>query len=168
MPAAEMLMSGKAYQPRVLPVLAGEPVQFPNRDRILHNVFSVSGDNAFDLGLYGRGKSAAHTFEEPGLVRVFCNVHRDMVGFLWVLESPHFVNPDSEGRFTLANLPPGPGTLTVWHERAEPLELDVVIGADGKQSLSKPIELRITRPRVPSHSRKDGSAYRTRSGYTGQ
>ena len=72
----EMATVGKAYAPRVLAVPKGTEVHFPNRDRILHNVFSVSGKNRFDLDLYGAGESRSHTFDESGLVRVFCNVHR--------------------------------------------------------------------------------------------
>lgn len=161
-PRYEMATVKKTYAPRVLPVPKGTKVSFPNQDRVLHNVFSVSGANRFDLDLYGPGKSRSHTFEEPGLVRVFCNVHRDMVGFVWVLETPFFVRPDSAGRFTLDGLPKGSGTLSVWHERARTAAYEVGIG---EGVVVQDVELKITRPRLASHARKDGSSYRRRRGY---
>jgi len=158
----EMATINKSYEPRVLAVPVGAKVNFPNHDRVLHNVFSVSGRNRFDLELLGPGKSRAKTFSEPGLVRVFCNVHRDMVGFVWVLNTPYSARPDGSGRFHLAGLPPGVGTLTVWHERAKPSTFEIEAAVE---TAERDIELRITRPRLPSHARKDGTAYRKRSRY---
>ena len=158
----EMATIKKTYAPRVLPVPKGAEVSFPNQDRVLHNVFSVSGANTFDLDLYGPGKSRSYAFEEPGLVRVFCNVHRDMAGFVWVLETPFFVRPGNDGRFSLDGLPRGSGVLSVWHERARTATYEINIGDN---VVVKDVELKITRPRLPSHARKDGSSYRRRRGY---
>ncbi|TVR95029.1 MAG: hypothetical protein EA418_08855 [Wenzhouxiangellaceae bacterium] len=117
----------RQFEPRVLVVTAGTEVIFPNEDPILHNVFSTSANNAFDLGLYGRSEGKIHRFDQPGLVRVFCNVHPAMSAHIVVLDTPHFVVPDGDGRFTLSGLPPGPGRLTLWHERAEPMQLEQTI-----------------------------------------
>lgn len=46
----------------------GAEVVFPNQDPILHNVFSLTPDNDFDLGLYGRGEGRSVTFSTTGLV----------------------------------------------------------------------------------------------------
>src|SRR5262245_14472985 len=67
----EIVMLRREFVPHVLAVTAGSTVRFPNSDPILHNVFSVSGDNAFDLGLYPQGRGKTVTFRAPGLVRVF-------------------------------------------------------------------------------------------------
>src|SRR5437899_663487 len=79
-PAPAMTSEHKKFHPRLLAVPVGDAVAFPNQDPIFHNVFSVSGENRFDLGLYRRGKSKEKTFEKPGLVRVYCNIHPQMVG----------------------------------------------------------------------------------------
>lgn len=153
----------KTYTPGVLAVPRGATVDFPNRDRILHNVFSVSGDNSFDLDLMDGGESRSQRFDHPGLVRVFCNVHRDMVGYVWVLATPHWMRPGPDGTFRFDSLPAGPGKLTLWHPRAEPSTVEVDPGQGGVDMGE--FELRITRPRLPSHARKDGSNYRTRTVY---
>jgi len=151
----EMDTKGKAFRPLVLAVSRGSTVRFPNLDPILHNVFSVSGDNRFDLGLYSKGPGKAWTFNAPGVVRVFCNVHHQMVGYLLVLDTHHFAAADGEGRFTLAGLPEGGGKLTVWHPQADPWTAEIRHGAAAPLS----VRLAITRERVPPHLNKFGRAY---------
>ena len=70
-----MATKNKQFAPRVLAVPAGSGVEFPNFDSIFHNIFSVSAPNQFDLGLYKGGASKTQVFRQPGLVKVFCNVH---------------------------------------------------------------------------------------------
>ena len=86
-PFPEMRSDQKRFQPRVVAVPKSASVDFPNVDAIYHNVFSVSGSNRFDLGLYRSGASKHKEFDEPGLVRVYCNIHPQMVGFVFVVDS---------------------------------------------------------------------------------
>ena len=87
-----MTMKGKAFLPRVTVVPVGSTVDFPNEDPIFHNVFSVSGENRFDLDLYKRPKSGSWTFQAPGLVRVYCNIHPQMSGVVLVRDNAYFVH----------------------------------------------------------------------------
>lgn len=156
-PATPFVMStrNKQFEPRVLTIPKGSLVRFPNEDVILHNVFSVSGRNSFDMGLYKKGAGKEHRFDEAGLVRVFCNVHHSMVGYVWVLNTPFVATPDANGEFVLTGLPKGPGRLTVWHEQAEPRTVDVQVPrADPAMAT-----LEIVRPRIPPHLNKSGKSY---------
>ena len=157
----EMATLKKAFQPRLLVVPVGSKVRFPNQDPILHNAFSVSGGNAFDVGLYGRGQGKTVTFKEAGLVRVFCNVHQQMAAYVLVVDTPYSTAPDKKGGFSLDGLPAGPGTLSVWHERGELLSQQVTLPASTPLRLS----LAVSRPRVPRHLNKFGKAYSTDSSY---
>ncbi|HET9767025.1 MAG TPA: hypothetical protein VFS60_09260 [Thermoanaerobaculia bacterium] len=157
----EMATLKKAFQPRLLVVPVGSKVRFPNQDPILHNAFSVSGGNAFDVGLYGRGAGKTVTFKEAGLVRVFCNVHQQMAAYVLVVDTPYSTAPDKKGGFSLAGLPAGPGTLSVWHERGELLSQQVTLPATAPLRLS----LAVSKPRVPRHLNKFGKAYSTDSSY---
>ena len=154
---APLLMSTrqKQFSPRVLTVPLGSRVRFPNEDPILHNVFSVSPNNAFDLGLYRKGAGKEQRFGEPGVVRVFCNVHHDMVAYILVVATPHVASPGADGSFVLSGLPKGAGRLTVWHEQAEPWTADLQLPA------GKPVAARVevVRPRVPPHLNKTGQSY---------
>jgi len=150
----EMITQRKRFLPRVMVVPTGSTVSFPNRDPILHNVFSVSGENRFDLGLMPRGEGGSHTFGEAGVVRVFCNVHHDMVAYVVVVDTAHFGSPTRDGRFRLSDVPDGPGTLSVWHERGQVVHMRV-------DPAGPPVDLRVeaTRPLVPSHLDKTGRPY---------
>lgn len=153
----EMVTKRKAFAPRVLVVPKGSRVRFPNQDPILHNVFSVSSPNQFDLGLYKQGPGKEKRFEEPGLVRVFCNVHHDMVAYVLVLDTPHYVSPNAQGEFVLTGLPRGPGKLTVWHEQADPWTVDFELPAKAAGPVMARVE--IVRPLIPAHLNKLGQSY---------
>jgi plastocyanin len=143
----------KRFLPRVLPVTVGSTVAFPNGDPILHNVFSVSPARRFDLGLYRKGEGKSVTFDQPGLVRVYCNVHHAMIAYVAVLETPHFTMAGAEGRFTL-EVPDGPGTLTVWHERATPFARELASPTEAAD-----VRMDATIARLPSHTDKHGRPY---------
>ena len=66
----------------------GGTVEFPNEDPIFHNAFSVSGQNRFDLALYKRPKTGSQTFQHPGVVKVYCNIHPQMSAVVVVRRQP--------------------------------------------------------------------------------
>src|SRR5688500_4187000 len=87
---ATVVMKGKVFSPHVVAVPVGGTVEFPNEDPIFHNAFSVSGENRFDLALYKRPKTGAQTFEHPGVVKVYCNIHPQMCGVVVVVDYTFF------------------------------------------------------------------------------
>lgn len=103
-----------AFQPHVLVVPVGASVSFPNRDQVRHHVYSFSRAKRFDLKLYGREEQRSVVFDRPGIVALGCNIHDTMSGFIVVSASPYAVRTDAAGRAVLADVPPGPATLTVW------------------------------------------------------
>ena len=151
----EMVTRQKQFLPRVLVVPRGARVRFPNQDPILHNVFSVSPGNSFDLGLYRLGPGKEQKLDQPGLVRVFCNVHHSMVAYILVLNTPYYTQPGPDGRFNLTGLPKGPGKLTVWHEQADPWTIDVKLPQPGTVAA----RVEVVRPRIPPHLNKTGQSY---------
>jgi len=145
----------KQFVPRILPIVVGSQVKFPNQDPILHNAFSTSKDNAFDVGLYGSGEEQTVTFSHAGYVRVYCNVHHSMVGHLLGLDTPYFTHPGPDGRFKFADLPKGKGDLVIWHDRATPWHEEAVPGE------TAPVEvmLDLNQRRIPQHMNKFGKPY---------
>ena len=105
------------FRPQVLPVLVGATVDFPNDDDLFHNVFSFSRPKDFDLGRYPRGDSRAVTFDEAGIVRVYCDIHAHMNATILVLSNPYFAIPDDEGNYSIPNVPDGKYTLSIWYGR---------------------------------------------------
>jgi plastocyanin len=129
------------FLPRVVAVPAGSTVEFPNEDFIFHNVFSLSRAATFDLGRYPRGESRARTFTEPGIVKVFCQLHAHMSAIVRVFDHPFFARPDARGRFTIDGLQPGTHEIAAWHERVGEVahRLTVVEGRRTSLVLSLPM-----------------------------
>lgn len=132
----------KGFSPSVLVVPVGSTVRFPNRDSILHNVFSRTPGSSFDSGFYGPGQVKQQVFSKPGLVIVNCNVHHNMRADIVVLATPYYTRPDRNGRYKLDGLPAGGGTLVFWHPRAQAQSVQVSLPMQGavtrKLSATKP------------------------------
>jgi plastocyanin len=113
---AVMDQRNETFAPHVLAITTGTTVDFPNSDRIYHNVFSLSKGTPFDLGRYAAGRSKSVRFDRPGIVRVFCEIHSHMSAFILVFSHPFFAITDSEGRYRIDNVPPGTYNVVAWNE----------------------------------------------------
>lgn len=153
----KMASDGKRFLPHVVAIQAGETVDFPNVDRIFHNAFSVSPGNQFDLGLYRKGASKAQTFSTPGVVRVYCNIHQDMAGYVLVLPSARAVVTGGDGGFRFTDVEPGRQTMKVWHPMAG--EIDVAIDLQAGATRQWDVELDASRFRRTTHKNKHGKDY---------
>jgi len=158
----EIVITDKTYAPHVVVVPVGSTVRFPNHDPFNHNVFSVSEPNSFDLGLYGRGEAKSYTFEHPGLVRVYCNVHPRMVAYVLVMENRYYAQPGNDGSFAIENVPAGRYRLHVWHERI-PTEGVKDVSAGGGQA-DVQIALNARGYKWQPHRNKYGRNYPTNAG----
>lgn len=105
------------FRPIVLPVLVGTTVDFPNNDEIFHNVFSYSEAKEFDLGRYPKGQKRSVTFEKPGIVKVYCDIHSYMYATILVLDNPWFAVPDEDGSYRIPHVPPGRYHVSFWYGR---------------------------------------------------
>ena len=129
---SRVLQKGAMFSPHVLPILVGTTVEWPNNDDILHNVFSVSEPNHFDLGLYKNPKVERWTFEKPGRVDVFCSIHTRMSCIVLVLENPYFITTNDKGAYTIADVPPGAYKLKAWHERLPSQSREITVPEAGQ------------------------------------
>jgi plastocyanin len=122
------------FVPHVLAITTGTIVDFPNSDRIYHNVFSLSKTKPFDLGRYAAGRSKPVKFDRPGVVRVFCDIHSHMNAFVLVFSHPFFSLSDSDGRYRIDNVPPGTYNLIAWNEgvSSEPKPVTVPEGGEAE------------------------------------
>jgi len=157
----EIITENKRFKPDVLAITQGSTVKFPVEDTILHNVFSVTPGNNFDLGLYSKGTMKEHIFEQAGIVYVHCNVHHAMQADVIVLDTPHFTFADSNGNYQLTGLPKTAGKLTFWHPRGQQISVDID-GTENTNQIDNTIV--ITRPKVPKHTNKFGKSYRPTRG----
>src|SRR5205814_1795792 len=133
---------------------------FPNDDKIFHNVFSLSKAGKFDLGLYKSGSSRKVVFDRAGEIDVYCNIHPDMVATIKVLDSGYYATTDRQGRFSIEGVPPGTWSIVAWAPRSAEARGTVTVGTGG----SAPVDVRLeivegASPPPSHHARKDGTPY---------
>jgi plastocyanin len=137
------------FIPHVLPVLVGSTVQFPNNDKVDHNIFSMSRTKKFNLGSYKPGDSKAVLFDKPGIVEVRCDVHAEMAAYILVMKNPYFAVTDKKGNFQipdagylqeaglegLADVAPGNYNIKTWHEKLKTQKQAVTVPGNGDVTL---------------------------------
>lgn len=155
--ASSMSSKEKRFEPHVIAVPAGTTVRFPNVDRIFHNAFSQTPGSAFDLGLYRNGAERQVKFDAPGLVRVYCNIHAQMAGYVMVVDSGAFAVTDARGGYRIAGVPEGPRTVCVWHEMAG--ETTAVVDVPAGRPAELDVQLDATSYKPTAHRNKYGEPY---------
>src|SRR5438105_8011473 len=130
LPTKEIAQKDLTFIPSLLPVRVGTKIEFPNLDDTYNSIFSYSPVKRFDLGRYRPEERPipSEIFDKAGLVTLRCDIHEHMRGLILVLNTPHFVVTDANGRFRLGGLPAGSYTLKAW--------------IDSKTTLEKPVHLK--------------------------
>lgn len=125
------------FVPHVLPVLAGTTVDFMNSDDVLHNVFSPDKCcDKFNLGSWPKGQIKSFTFKEPGCAAtLLCNVHPEMEGHVYVVETPYYAVSAKDGSYEIKDVPPGKYTLNIWHEKLKGKEVAVEVPEKGNATV---------------------------------
>jgi plastocyanin len=156
-PAAfQIVTRNKTLVPHILAIPVGSTVAFPNDDPISHNLFSLSSNNAFDLGLYRKGAGKTQKFEKPGVVNVYCNVHPNMSAVIHVMSTPYYGFADANGRYSF-DVPPGRYRVIAWNEQGGTSETTVDVGPAGAAMAALTIDSRNFR--VSQHMNKMGKPY---------
>lgn len=112
---AEMRQQDALFAPFVLAIGAGSTVNFPNFDEFRHHVYSFSEAKRFELRLYGQDESKQIQFDTAGVVALGCNIHDNMLAYIYVSEQPIFAKTDEDGAVVFAGLTNGQYAVQVWH-----------------------------------------------------
>jgi plastocyanin len=107
------------FDPFVLIVPVGAEVSFPNLDRVMHHVYSFSPTKTFELKLYGKGQGHAVRFDKAGVAAIGCNIHDQMVAYIFVSDTPFTARTNAAGVAVLSNAPAASGRLKIWHPYAK-------------------------------------------------
>ena len=122
------------FVPQVLIAPLGVAVSFPNSDSVSHQVYSFSRPKPFQLPLYKGKIHSPIVFDQPGLVVLGCNIHDNMVGYIYVTAAHWYGLTDKEGHFMLVDTPPGKVSITIWSpliaDAAAVLTREVELSAD--------------------------------------
>ena len=118
------------FTPGALAVRTGTTVRFPNEDPYVHNVFSYA-DPRFDLGRYPEGESREVAFDEPGIVRVYCEIHEYMRAVVLVTDHSFHAVVSEDGTFRIGDVPAGEYTLSAYHPDVGSIDERVTVPEGG-------------------------------------
>jgi len=142
---ATMSQQDRQFMPFVLPVQVGTTVEFPNEDPFRHQVYSFSAAKKFELPLYGRSEVAKVVFDKEGVVTLGCNIHDNMLAYIYVVGTPYFNTAANDGKATVGQLPAGNYTVKVWHpgeKTGERVTKELTLAAGDTADVELKIELK--------------------------
>ena len=128
----EFEQKGCQYTPHVLGIQVGQELEIVNGDPTLHNVHSLSKENAqFNVAQPKQGMKLTKKFDKPEVFKVKCEVHTWMGAYIGVFSHPYFAVTSDDGSFKLKNLPAGDYTIEAWHEKYGTQTMKVKVAAGG-------------------------------------
>jgi plastocyanin len=150
-PRAIMDQQHHQFVPHLLVVRAGTEVTFPNSDDVSHHVYSFSPAKPFELPLYKGDVYPPVVFDQPGIVVVGCNIHDGMLGYIRVVDTPHFAVTNEQGIAVLDGVPNGDYAVEVWTPRVRAADLPAAQHV-AVASASVATEIRIAGRLAPAHA----------------
>lgn len=112
---AEVDQRQRQFVPYVTAVRTGTKIHFPNSDNIRHHVYSFSPAKRFELRLYHGSTAEPVQFDQAGKVVLGCNIHDDMIGYIYVVATPFFAVTEGEGVAAFTQLPHGEIRYEIQH-----------------------------------------------------
>jgi plastocyanin len=129
---------GCVYEPLVTVAMVGQTVDIKNSDPFMHNVNCQAKLNkGFNFAQTTQGQVNPKVFDKPEVaIKLICNVHPWMAGYLHVFDHPFFAVSDKDGNFTISgDLPDGKYTVEANHIKAGAVTGEVEVKG-GKATLN--------------------------------
>jgi plastocyanin len=127
------------FQPNVQAIAAGK-LGVHNSDPMLHNTHGFYGRRtAFNIALPNQGQTIDVDLERTGQVRIECDAHGWMRGWVYVVDNPYYAVTGEDGSFEIADVPPGEYTLVANQAYTGPVEVEVTVEAGATAEV--PVEL---------------------------
>src|SRR5882724_97976 len=130
---------GCQYSPHVNAVMVGQPLDIRNDDNTLHNIHALPTVNSqFNEGQPVQGMVSTKKLDKVEMTpfKIKCDVHGWMKSYMAVMPHPFYAVSETNGTFTIPNLPPGQYTVVAWHEKYGQQEQKVTVGAKESKALS--------------------------------
>ena len=128
------------FVPHVQVMPAGQ-LDVVNKDPVLHNSHGYYGKRtAFNMAQPNQGQSIPADLSRAGIVRVDCDVHGWMEGWVYVVDNPYYALTDADGKFSITDVPPGTYKLVAVQSLTGPNELTVTVASSKATTLN--IELK--------------------------
>ena len=138
MKEVELDQHGCMYTPRVVGARVGQKVTFINSDPVFHNVRSITAVNQrFNMAMPTKGQRETKIFNKPEtFLQAKCSVHPWMGAYVAVMDHPYFSVTNSQGEFTIKNLPEGKYTIEAWHEVYGTQKQEIAVTKNGMTPLT--------------------------------
>lgn len=148
--AGSIAQQNLTFVPFVSAYAAGTYIEFPNRDKTRHHVYSFSAAKTFEIQLYAGKPEAPVLFDKPGIVSIGCNIHDYMQAYVYIGESPLLAISDSEGKVHFDGLADDTYQLKLWHpwQKKDHDSLSVVLDHDTSIDLTLAVEQK-QKPKAP-------------------
>lgn len=108
------------FNPLVTVIRRGGRVVFTNSDVTMHQVYSFSPLKRFEYQVERAQKTAPISFDQAGIVAVGCNIHDQMITYVYVTDNRWTARTGADGRASFANVPPGAYRADAWHPALPP------------------------------------------------
>ncbi|MBC8286888.1 MAG: hypothetical protein H8E42_05370 [Nitrospinae bacterium] len=155
--------NGLQFSPQHSVVQVGSTVTFSNEDREVHNIFSKSLSNQFNLGAMASGSFKTIDFTQAGPVVLRCNMHKDMIGTLFVVPNGYYTKPDANGDYQFDNVKSEGYIMQVWDPILAPEEVEANLKSADLTGVDQTFDFDIKSASVPGeiHDMTDPTDYNT-------
>ena len=146
----EVSQNNLQFFPKNNVVQVGSKITFVNKDLEIHNIYSKSLKNQFNLGAMASGSSRSILAKDAGPIILRCNLHKDMIGTIFVAPNGYFTRTNEKGKYLIKKVKSKEYIMQVWHPRLYPREIDKytkLIKLKGKDEV---IDFRIKSDSKPS------------------
>ena len=153
--------SGLNFQPRHSVIQVGTTVTFANHDKEVHNIYSKSLSNQFNLGAMASGSGKSIEFHTAGPIVLRCNMHKDMIGTLFVVPNGHYTQPNAKGEYEFKNVKSEGYIMQVWAPMLSPDEVEANLRSADLTGVDQTIDFDIKSASVPGeiHDMTDPTDY---------
>lgn len=135
----EITQENCVFAPHVQVMPRGAELDIRNPDPVLHNIhgFEAIRDTWRTLFNFGQPpEEEVITYavrpRRGNEIRLECDAHDFMLGWLYAADTPYASVVDEDGRFTIDGIPPGTYTITVWHPYLGTRQQEVTLSPGGR------------------------------------
>ena len=139
------------FQPHVKVLPAGATLIFLNSDEVSHNIHTYAAKNDGENKTVAPGNGLKYKLEKGEAVKITCDIHPWMLGWVYVSEANRWAVSEADGSFEIKDVPPGDYKLTIWHEKLGKAKATAVVGPDGS---SEPLEVKMSTKKKSGRRRR--------------
>lgn len=105
----------ETFIPLVVVVRRGGSVVFTNHDTTMHQVYSFAPIKQFQFVIKEGDVSDPVVFDTPGVAAIGCNIHDQMIAYVYVADAPFAAITDEGGHAVIPDVPDGSYRVATWH-----------------------------------------------------